>query len=411
MNKRRPELLSPAGDPEKLRYAVAYGADAVYLGGDSFSLRAASKNFSLEEIGEAVRCCRERGKKVYVAVNVFPREDELAPLKDYLARLNEIGPDALLVADPGVFSLARAYAPDLPLHISTQANNVNSASAEFWRGLGARRVVLGRELSLGEIRALRRKTDMELELFVHGAMCVSYSGRCLLSAFLSGRDGNRGRCSHPCRWRYALAEASRPDQYFPIEEDDGGSYILNSKDLCLLPYLPELIDAGIDSLKIEGRVKSLYYTAVVTDVYRRALDDLFADKARFEQNLPDYMEALCSVSHRQYCSGFLTGPPDADAQRYETSAYVRRYDFIALVKGYDAEKGRLLLEQRNHFAAGEELEIVSPGAPPRKWKPEHLYDEEGGVISAAPHAQMRVAADCAEAFPAMSIVRRKRSGA
>ena len=410
MNKRRPELLSPAGDPEKLRYAVAYGADAVYLGGDSFSLRAAAKNFSLEEIEEALSYCRERGKKVYVAVNIFPGEEELEAVKDYLARLNEIGPDALLVADPGVFALAETYAPKIPLHISTQANNVNSASAEFWRRQGAKRVVLGRELSLEEIRALRRKTDMELELFVHGAMCISYSGRCLLSAFLSGRDANRGMCSHPCRWRYALVEASRPDRDLPIEEDDRGSYIMNSKDLCLLPYLPELVDAGVDALKIEGRVKSLYYTAVVTDVYRRALDDLFDAEDRFRENLPAYMEALRSVSHRQYCSGFLTGPPDADAQRYETSAYERRYDFIGVVKGYDAAKKRLLLEQRNHFAAGEEAEIVSPGEPPRKIKLSRLYDEEGLPIETAPHAKMRVSVDCDEPFLPMSIVRRKRSG-
>ena len=408
MSKNKPELLSPAGDMEKLKFALAYGADAVYLGGDRFSLRTKSGNFDAEEIAAAVAYAHGLGKKVYVAVNVFAHNEDIAALPPFLAALAEIGPDGLLISDPGVFLLAREHAPSLPIHISTQANNVNWKTARFWRELGAERIVLGRELTLAEIREIRAKTDMELELFVHGAMCMAYSGRCLLSNFLTGRDANRGACAHPCRWRYALVEAERPGEYLPVEEDGHGSYILNSRDLALLPYLPELVKAGVDSLKIEGRVKSAYYAAVVTGVYRRAVDDLFEDEEAFRARIPAYMAELETVSHRRYFPGFLPGRPDEGGYRYDTSAYVRRYDFIAVVKGYDEEKGRVLLEQRNHFRRGETAEFVPAGEAPCALKLESLFDEEGTAIEKAPHAQMTVAVPSPRRFPPLTVVRRKK---
>lgn len=410
MNKKKPEVLAPAGDMEKLRFSIAYGADAVYLGGEHFGLRVKSNNFTLEEIREAVAYCHDCNKKVYITVNIFAHNEDIDVLPEYLRFLNDIGPDGLLISDPGVVLLAKEFAPSIPLHISTQANNVNWKTVEFWQRFGAERVVLGRELSLAEMEEIRRKTTAELEIFVHGAMCMSYSGRCLLSNYLTGRDANRGACTHPCRWKYALVEQQRPGEYLPLEEDERGSYIMNSKDLELLPYLPQLYDIGIDSFKIEGRVKSSYYVAVVTGVYREAVDCLVDEPECFEERLPQWLEELCTVSHRQYTGGFIERKPTAEDHRYETSSYERLYDFVAIVKGYDEKKQVLILEQRNHFAVGETLEFVPPKGTPFVVKVKELFDEEDHLIAKAPHAQMTVKLPWNRSLPALTIVRRKCHG-
>ena len=335
MIQKKPELLAPAGTLEKLRMAVLYGADAVYLGGKSFGLRALGGNFSNEELAEAVTFAHAHAAKVYVTVNVYPHDGDLAGLPDYLYYLASIGVDALLVADLGVFSIARETVPELPLHVSTQANTVNSAAVKAWQALGASRVVLARELSIKEIAAIRKNVPVELEMFVHGAMCISMSGRCLLSNYFTGRDSNRGACAQSCRWRYALVEETRPGQYFPIEEDERGTYILNSKDLCLLPHLPELIESGVDSLKIEGRMKSVHYVASVTKAYRMAIDSYFEDPEHFAID-PAWTAELGKVSHRAYTTGFAFHQPTADDQIYGSSSYEQTSEFIGLVRAYDA---------------------------------------------------------------------------
>lgn len=408
--KKKPELLSPAGDLEKLRFAVAYGADAVYLGGDHFSLREKSNNFSLAEIKEAVSFCHDRGKKVYVAVNIFAHNDDLKPLAAYLKALIPINPDALLISDPGVLLLAKETAPEIPVHISTQANNVNWKTVSFWQEYGAERVVLGRELSLKEIGEIAAKTTVSLEMFVHGAMCMAYSGRCLLSNYLTGRDANRGQCSHPCRWQYALVEKERPGAYLPIAEDAKGSYIMNSKDLNLLSYLPDLCAAGIDALKIEGRVKSSYYVAVVTKVYRAAIDCLNETPEKFYDLLPSWQAELETVSHRAYTTGFLMGKPQGKDHRYDTGGYERLYDFVAVVRSYDARRKMICLEQRNHFGVGETLEFVFPQGKNLSLTVTALYDETGAAIEKAPHAQMTVYLPYNRVIEPMTILRRKKNG-
>ena len=404
----RPEILAPAGDREKLLYALAYGADAVYLAGDSFSLRVNSGNFDLPGIEEAVRLAHAQGVRVYVAVNIYAHNEDIALLPPYLEALAAIGPDGLIISDLGVFALAGRYAPNIPRHISTQANTVNHAAVAAWQELGAARVVLGRELSLDEIRAIRSTVELPLEVFVHGAMCMSYSGRCLLSNYLTGRDSNRGACTHPCRWRYRLVEEQRPGQYLPIEEDARGSYIMNSKDLNLLPYLPELMAAGVDAFKIEGRVKSAYYVAAVTRVYRRAVDDILAADGSFERHLDGYLAELGKVSHRHYCDGFIAGKPDGSAHRYDSSAYRRDYDFIAVVKDYDAAAAMLIVEQRNRFVCGDRLEILSPDGADGSLTVTAMYDADGSAVSAAPHPQMTVRLPYAAALPPLTILRRQK---
>ena len=335
MKQKKPELLAPAGNMEKLKMAILYGADAVYLGGEAYGLRAQGGNFSREELTEAARFAHERGKKIYVTVNVYPRNDELPALPEYLRFLRDAGADAILVSDLGVFSIAREVVPNLPVHISTQANTVNYAAVDAWARLGAERVVLAREASLAEIREIRRRSDAELELFVHGAMCISYSGRCLMSNYFTGRDANRGNCAQACRWRYALMEETRPGQYFPVEEDARGTYIFNSKDLCLMPYLAEVIESGVDSLKIEGRMKSVHYVASVTKAYRMAIDAYFEAPEAFAVD-PTWLEELDKVSHRAYTDGFFHGGPPEDAQIYGSSSYTQTSDFVGLALDYDA---------------------------------------------------------------------------
>ena len=328
------ELLSPAGNLEKLKTAIIYGADAVYIGGEAFSLRAAADNFDADTMTEGLKFAHDRGRKVYVAVNIFPHNADLKSLPAYIKNLYELGVDAVLVSDPGVFSIVREAAPDLEIHISTQANNVNYKSAEFWHKLGAKRIVLARELSLREIKEIRDNVpdDLELEAFVHGSMCISYSGRCLLSNYMTYRDSNRGLCAHPCRYKYSLVEEKRPNQYFPVFEDEHGTYILNSHDLCMIEHIPEVVESGITSLKIEGRMKSAYYTAVVTKAYREAIDSYLNDKENYRVN-PKWLEEVSKASHRDFSTGFYFGKPEK--QIYSNSSYIRTYDIVGIVKDYD----------------------------------------------------------------------------
>ena len=402
--RRRPELLAPAGTMEKLQMALSYGADAAYLGGEQFGLRAFGGNFTREEICEAVRLAHAQGKKIYVTVNVFPHNEDLVSLPDYLRFLADASVDAVLVADLGAFMLAREAAPHLPVHISTQANNVNWRTVRAWQELGAERVVLARELSREEIREIRRHTDVELELFVHGAMCISYSGRCLLSAYFTGRDANRGRCAQSCRWKYALVEESRPGEYYPIAEDERGTYIMNSKDLCLLPYLDEVVACGIDSLKIEGRMKSVHYAASVVKAYRMALDSCLSGGCCIVQ--PEWMEELEKVSHRAYTTGFFFGRTTEADQIYGSSSYEQTSEFVGLVRSYDPETHLAVIEQRNHMHLGEKIEFFQPRGTLFHQKLAEMWDENGRPIETAPHPQQIIRIRMAQAVEPYSILRR-----
>ena len=386
---KKPELLAPAGNMEKLKMALLYGADAVYLGGKAFGLRAFGGNFTNEELQEAVDFAHKLGKKIYVTVNIFPHNSDIAKLPAYLTFLNEIKVDAILVADLGVFTLAKEYAPDVELHISTQANNTNWAAVNAWGELGASRVVLAREMSLEEIKEIREKCSVELEMFVHGAMCISYSGRCLMSNYLTGRDANRGSCAQPCRWNYALVEEKRPGQYFPVLEDERGTYIFNSKDMCLLPYLPDVIASGVDSLKIEGRMKSVHYAASVVKAYREAIDCYFAAPDQFEIK-KEWVEELDKVSHRAYTTGFYYGRPTEKDQIYGTSSYTQTSDFVGLVLDYDEKTGFATVEQRNNMKVGQEIEIFQPHLAGYRQILQEMYNDEGEAIQVAPHPQQIV---------------------
>ncbi len=393
------ELLAPAGNMEKLRYAVWYGADAVYAAYRAFGLRAASENFDREELAEAISFCHQNNVKIYITVNIYPTQRDLAELPGFFTMLAELRPDGLIIADLGVMALAKRYAPQIPIHVSTQANVTNYETAMVMRELGAKRIVLAREMPLADMADLRQKlpADVELECFAHGAMCVAYSGRCLLSAAMAGRSGNQGACAQPCRWNYALMEEKRPGSYYPIEEDDRGTYVFNSKDLCLIEYLKELEQAGIASLKVEGRMKSFYYVACVTRAYRKALDDLAAGKPYD----PALMEELRAVSHRDYCTGFLLGDSGAGGQNPDNGGYLRYTDVVAIS---DDEPGWVI--QKNKFVKGETLWVLSPGKEPYSIVADTMTDEEGTEIESAPHAEMRVHLGV-ELAP-HSIIRRER---
>ncbi|MDD6217757.1 MAG: U32 family peptidase [Selenomonadaceae bacterium] len=386
---KKPELLAPAGNMEKLKMALLYGADAVYLGGKQFGLRAFGGNFSNEELKEAVEFAHNLNKKVYVTVNIFPHNSDIEMLPEYLAFLNTTGADALLVADIGLFMLAKKYAPDIELHISTQANNTNWATVDAWHNMGASRVVLARELSKDEISVIRQKCSVELEMFVHGAMCISYSGRCLLSNYMTGRDSNRGSCAQPCRWKYSLVEEKRPGQYFPIEEDERGTFIFNSKDMCLLPYLPDVIESGVDSLKIEGRMKSVHYAASVVKAYRMAIDSYFENPEAFAVK-DEWLEELEKVSHRSYTTGFYYGKPTEKDQIYTSSSYIQTSDFVGLVLDYDEATGFATVEQRNNMKLGQEIEVFQPQLPGYRQLLGEMYNDEGEAIEVAPHPQQIV---------------------
>jgi putative protease len=401
----RPELLAPAGNLEKLRVAVLYGADAVYLGGEAFSLRAFAGNFNVAEMQEGVAFAHRRGVKVYAAVNIFPRNPDLEALPGFLEEVRDAGIDALIVSDPGVIRTARRVAPELPLHLSTQANNVNWAGALFWQEQDLRRLVLARELSLAEIREIRNRVELELEVFVHGAMCVSYSGRCLLSNYLVFRDSNQGECAHPCRWKYHLMEETRPGRYFPVFEDDWGAYILNSHDLCLIEHLPQLIEAGIDSFKIEGRMKSVHYVATGVKVYRQAITAYLADREHYRFNR-GWLEELAKVSHRDYTSGFLCSRPDWEDHSYLSTHNGQTCEFIGIVRQYDGNTGEAEIEQRNHFAVGEKVEVFGPKTDPVTFVIPAMHSGEGERITKAPHPHQLVRVPVPVPVEEQSLVRR-----
>ena len=382
------ELLAPAGDLEKLKMAILYGADAVYLGGEAFGLRKASKNFTIEDIAEGIRFAHERGKKVYVTLNIVPHNDDLLGLEEYVTELYNIDVDAVIVSDPGMFSIIKKTVPELTIHLSTQASVTNYETINFWYDLGIRRVVLARELSLVEIAEIVKKipADMEIETFVHGAMCMSYSGRCLMSNYMTGRDANRGDCAHSCRYKYSVVEEKRPGEYFPVVENEEGTFIFNSKDLSMIEHIPEMIKAGIKSFKIEGRVKSSYYVATVTRAYRMAIDEYYKDPENYKYN-PKYLEEIEKASHRAFTTGFFFGKTDADSQVYTTSSYIRGYDFVGMVLDYDKEKGIATIEQRNRMFQGEEIEIFGPGKDFFNYKIEEMWDEDDNIIEVAPHPQ------------------------
>lgn len=397
--KKKPELLAPAGDMEKLKMAVLYGADAVYLAGTSFGMRSFAGNFTPEELPQAVRFAHDRGVRVHVTVNTMPRNDEVSQLPEHLERLNDAGVDALILADLGAFTLAGKYAPRCERHISTQQSVANYECAAAWYDLGAKRVVLARELTLQEICELRQKVPagLELEAFCHGAMCVSYSGRCLLSNYMTGRDSNRGACAQPCRYQYALMEEKRPGEYFPVFEDEKGTYIMNSRDLCMIDHLGDIMDAGIDCIKIEGRAKSEYYAAIVTGAYRHVLDDVAAGRAAD----PVWRDEVEHVSHRHYSTGFFYGQP---GQYYENSRYIRDWQVCAVVTACD-EVGNATLSLRNKFASGDEIELVGPGCRPFAMTAPVMYDLDGCELHEPRHPQMVFRMKLPRRVPPMSFVR------
>lgn len=405
----RPELLAPGGSLEKLKTAIDYGADAVYIGGDAFSLRVAAENFSLEDMREGLSYAHERGRKVYLTANIIPHNDDLDDFEAYIKEIRPLGFDGILVSDLGMFDIVQSTAPELPIHVSTQANNTNYRSALMWYRLGARRVVLGREMSFKEIAEFRGRLpeELELEAFVHGAMCISYSGRCLLSNYMTGRDSNAGACAHPCRWKYSLVEEKRPGQYFDVEENSRGTFIFNSKDLCTIEHIPELVKSGITSFKIEGRVKTSFYVATVVGAYRREIDRYLADPEGYRFD-PKELEELCKVSHRPYTTGFYFGRPGAEAQVYETSSYIRDYELVGIVKGYDEKTGRMTVTQRNRFFEGDEIEIMQPMKPYITAVVHDLRNDEGERIESAPHAEQIVTMDAPEPVCEGAMLRKKR---
>lgn len=386
--KKKPELLMPAGSPELLKVAVHYGADAVYLGDETMSLRAKAQNFSVPEIRQAVEYAHAHGVKVYVAANIFAHNSDLAKAMKLFLQLKPIQPDALIISDPGVFSLARSLVPEIPVHISTQANNTNFATYDFWYRQGVRRVVAARELTLDELASIRENIpgDMEIEAFVHGAMCISYSGRCLISSFLTGRDANQGACTHPCRWSYSLMEESRPGEYMPVEEDERGTYLYHSRDLCMVDRLDDVIASGVDSLKVEGRMKNALYAATVARAYRHAIDDLSIDPEIYRDNAPGYLEEVSKCSNRTFCTGFYYGRPGSEAQVYDSTKTRTEYVYLGTLM---KEDGRNAFIQKNKFSVGDEIELVRPDETVSA----HVLsmtDEDGASMESCPHASRKV---------------------
>ena len=389
--KNKVEILAPAGSFESMKAAVAAGADAVYIGGEVFSLRAKSKNFSLEDMREGIAYAHTRGVRVFVTANILAHNRDLKAFEDYLYELKEIGPDALIISDPGIFTMARKICPDIEIHISTQANNTNYGTFNFWHQLGAKRVVTARELSLEEIRQIRDNIpdDLEIETFVHGAMCISYSGRCLLSSFLTGRDANQGACTHPCRWKYALMEETRPGEYFPVFENERGTYIFNSKDLCMIEHIPELIEAGIDSFKIEGRMKTALYVAAVTRTYRKAIDDYMESPEKYSANMEWYKEEISKCTYRLFTTGFFFGKPDQNTQIYDSNTYIKEYTYLGLI-GEQNEAGDYGLEQRNKFCVGDVIEVMKPDGSNVMATVLGMTDDQGNSIESCPHPKQKI---------------------
>lgn len=405
---RKPELLVPASSLEVLKVAVTFGADAVYIGGEAFGLRAKAKNFSMEEIKEGIAFAHEHGVRVYVTANILAHNGDLEGVKAYFEELKEIGPDALIISDPGVYQIAKEVCPEIERHISTQANNTNYGTYQFWYGLGAKRVVSARELSLEELKEIRRRIpeDMEIETFVHGAMCISYSGRCLLSNFFTGRDANQGACTHPCRWKYSVMEESRPGEYFPVYENERGTYIFNSKDLCMIEHIPDLIEAGIDSFKIEGRMKTALYVATVARTYRKAIDDYLEDPKLYEAHLDWYRSQISNCTYRQFTTGFFYGKPTDEAQIYDSNTYAKDYTYLGIVGDKD-DQGHYSIEQRNKFSVGEEIEIMKPDGENRVVTVKAIYDEEGNSMDSAPHPKQKLWIDLGTEMDRFDILRRR----
>ena len=391
---KKPELLVPASSLEVLKTAVRYGADAVYIGGEVFGLRAKAKNFTIEEMREGVEFAHKHRVKVYVTANILAHNADIEPVKVYFNDLKKVNLDALIISDPAVFTIAKEILPGIELHISTQANNTNYGTYNFWYGLGAKRVVSARELSIKEIKEIRKNipADMEIETFIHGAMCISYSGRCLLSSFMTGRDANKGACTHPCRWKYAVVEESRPGQYMPVFENERGTYIFNSKDLCMIEHIPELIDAGIDSFKIEGRMKTALYVATVARTYRMAVDDYFEAPAKYEANIAKYKKLISQCTYRQYTTGFFFGKPDENTQIYDNNVYERDYVYLGIVEK-NQEKGEYVIEQKNKFCVGDTIEVMKPDGRDIEVTVKSIRDEAGNEMGSCPHPKQKIFID------------------
>lgn len=402
----RPELLIPANNLEVLKIAVMYGADAVYIGGEAFGLRAKAKNFTNDDMKAGIAFAHEHGAKVFVTANILAHNSDLGGVRRYMEELKEIKPDAIIIADPAIFTIAKEICPEIELHISTQANNTNYGTFNFWYGLGAKRVVTARELSLREIKEIRENIpeDLEIETFIHGAMCISYSGRCLLSSFMAHRDANRGACTHPCRWKYAVVEESRPGEYMPVYENERGTYIFNSKDLCMIEHIPEMMEAGIDSFKVEGRMKTALYVATVARTYRMAIDDYKKSKEYYQSRIPFYKAEIAKCTYRQYTTGFFFGRPDENTQIYDSNTYVKEYTYLGII-GEKNDKG-YRIEQRNKFSVGETIEVMKPDGRNIEVVVKEIYDEDGNAKESAPHPKQVLYVDLGIELEEFDILRR-----
>jgi putative protease len=405
---RKLELLIPASSLEVLKIAVIYGADAVYIGGEAFGLRAKAKNFTLEEMKEGIEFAHAHDCKVYVTANILAHNYDLDGARQYFKELKQIGPDALIISDPGMFTIAKEELPDIDIHISTQANNTNYMTYQFWWKQGAKRVVSARELSLNEIKQIREHIpdEMEIETFMHGAMCISYSGRCLLSSFMAGRDANRGACTHPCRWKYSIVEESRPGEYMPVYENERGTYIFNSKDLCMIEHIPEMLNAGIDSFKIEGRMKTALYVATVARTYRLAIDEFIQDEDLYKKRIPFYKSEISKCTYRQYTTGFFFGKPDENTQIYDTNTYIKEYTYLGIVGEQNAQ-GLYHIEQRNKFSVGETIEVMRPNGDNILVTVKRITDERGVDMESAPHPKQQLYIDLGVKLEQYDVLRRK----
>lgn len=402
------ELLIPASSLEVLKIAVIYGADAVYIGGEVFGLRAKAKNFSMEDMAEGIQFAHEHGVKVYVTANILAHNGDLEGVREYFTQLKEIKPDALIISDPGIYTIAKEICPEIERHISTQANNTNYGTYQFWWNQGAKRVVTARELSLNEIAEIRKNIpdEMEIETFVHGAMCISYSGRCLLSNYFTGRDANQGACTHPCRWKYAVVEEKRPGEYLPVYENERGTYIFNSKDLCMIEHIPELIEAGIDSFKIEGRMKTALYVATVARTYRKAIDDYLTSLEKYKENMDWYLEQISNCTYRQFTTGFFFGKPSEESQIYDNNTYIKEYTYLGIV-GERNEEGLYQIEQRNKFSVGEQIEVMKPDGRNIPVTVKRILDEDGNEMESAPHPKQVLYIDLGQELEMYDILRRQ----
>ena len=408
---RKIELLCPASSLEVLKIAVIFGADAVYIGGEAFGLRAKAKNFSLEEMAEGIKFAHEHNVKVYVTANILAHNYDLDGVRTYfeeLASMKPDRPDGLIIADPAIFMLAKEICPEIERHISTQANNTNYGTFKFWYEMGAKRVVTARELSLREIKEIRENIpeDMDIETFIHGAMCISYSGRCLLSNYFTGRDANKGACTHPCRWKYSVVEEKRPGEYFPVYENERGTYIFNSKDLCMIEHIPDLIEAGIDSYKIEGRMKTALYVATVARTYRKAIDDYLESPEKYQQNMPWYLDQISNCTYRQFTTGFFYGKPSEETQIYDNNTYEKGYTYLGIV-GPKNEEGLYRIEQRNKFSVGEVIEVMKPNGDNIEVTVRRLVDEKGQEMESCPHPQQVFYVDLGMELEEYDILRRQ----